>query len=219
MSEDPALLVEQMWVHSSQMDKEFSASGRPWTKISARDLNDLSAFARNGRTDIVPGQAFSLPPAGEGKEEFTKYCAPCHPTSNSWEMNLKEKSWMEIGAALWNHAPLMGGHPQLPAGSMKLILAWVWDLQHRDAPANPARGAALFVSKKCVSCHADAVGKPVSPRPAAGFSSVYSMAAVGWGPARLMHAGMKEKKIRWPWLAPQEIVDLAAYLDSLQATR
>ena len=63
---------------------------------------------------------------------------------------------MEIGGALWNHAPMVKGRKDMPQGSMKLVLASVWDMQHSDPP-----------------------GSAFTP---------WSMAAIGWGPARVMHS-------------------------------
>ncbi len=214
-STDPVALLEQMWRHSNGMLEEFQTGHRVWAKLSARDLSDLAAFVRHGRTDVADDQPFVLPSPAGGEAAFQSECGGCHTGAASLQNRLKEKSWMETGAALWNHAPAMKGRHDIPAGSMKPILAWIWELQHSDPSASVARGAEAFRTKKCIECHADANGAPMSPRPGASFGP-FSMAAIGWGPTRLMHAKMQEKGIPWPRLSATDTVDLAAYLTSLK---
>ena len=213
VAEDPFSLLEGMWNHSGTMQKEFAARHWEWKKITGRDLMDLTAFV--GQTRVEPATyraGFAIPDADpQSQAAFQARCASCHNGANSLQSKLKTQSWMEIGAAMWNHAPLMkkGAATPGPAapGEMRLILAYVWDLQHRDGEAVVDRGKALFADKKCAECHQG------SPRPGQKFTP-YSMIALGWGPGRVMHQKMGDKGIKWPYLSTRNMADLTAYLNS-----
>ena len=71
-------MLEQMWTHSSAMKEEFQLLRRPRAKLNARDLDDLAAFARKGRTDLIPGEPFTLPQSPDGKLAFEQNCGSCH---------------------------------------------------------------------------------------------------------------------------------------------
>ena len=215
VAEDPFSLMEGMWNHAGSMQKEFAAQHWEWKKITGRDLMDLTAFVGQTRTQPATFRAgFAIPDGDQGRGAFQARCASCHNGENSLAAKLKNQSWMDIGAAMWNHAPLMKKAGQTPVaadpGEMRLILAYVWDLQHRDGEAVVARGRELFTGKGCAKCHQG------SPRPGQNFSS-YSMIALGWGPGRVMHQKMGEKGIQWPYLSTQNMADLTAYLNSLAA--
>ena len=215
VAEDPFSLLEGMWNHAGSMQREFAARHWEWQKLTGRDLMDLTAFVGQTRTQPATFRAgFSIPDGELGRAAFEARCASCHTGGNSLTAKLKTQSWMDIGAAMWNHAPLMKKAGQTPPsaapGEMRLILAYVWDLQHRDGEAVVARGRELFTGKRCAECHQG------SPRPGQNFTP-YSMIALGWGPGRLMHKQMSAKGIPWPYLSTQNMADLTAWLNS-QAT-
>ena len=213
VAEDPFSVLEGMWNHAGTMQQEFTARKWGWKKVTGRDLMDLTAFV--GQTRVEPATfraGFAIPEGDGGQTAFAARCGGCHNGANSLAAKFRSASWLDIGAAMWNHAPLMKKADAKPGqagpGEMRLILAYIWDLQHRDGEAVISRGKELFTVKKCVECHQG------SPRPGQHFNP-YSMIALGWGPGRVMHQKMGEKNIKWPMLSTQNMADLTAYLDSL----
>lgn len=100
-------------------------------------------------------------------------------------------------------------------------LTCLWPLAAASAPPpftatqDPVAGARLFRTKGCALCHAiDGVGGTVGPdlgrvaRP----RSVYEQAAAMWNHLPSMARGMREPFAERPYLTPNEMSDLTAFL-------
>lgn len=206
--DDPVTLVYRMWSHASPMEQ----SGRQvdwitpgWTKMSGRDFADLTAYFQKG--EGLRPSGFSLPDPATGKAAFDKNCGNCHAGPLALETLLANTTWMDIGAGMWNHVTLMRRVPSVNEGDMRKILAYVWELQYRGSEGNQTRGQQAFYAKGCFSCHGNrAVPRTVTPA---------ALAAIGWGSGRMMHESMQEQGIAWPQLSPQEVADVAAYMNSV----
>lgn len=212
--DDPVVLVSQMWSHAPEMARKARQQGKDWPRVSARDVLDLTAYLQSLRNE-APNRQLSLPPASEGRELFTARCAQCHTGASSLAARLKNKTWMDIGAGMWNHAPDMRRVPEVGAEEMRKILAYVWDLQYRGPEGNVDQGHRTFNKARCIACHRDAItGEPRSPRPGQTFTP-FSMVALGWGRAREMHQSLEQNGIRWPSLSPRDMENLVAFLNSI----
>lgn len=212
--DDPVTLVYQMWNHASSMKKAFAARKRGWPKLDGRDFMDLSAYLQYVQR-LAPEHQFSLPEAASGKTVFGHNCEQCHQGPLALETRLANKTFLDIGAGVWNHVPLMGPFPAISEPDMRGILAYVWEIQYRGPEGNVTRGQLAFAAKGCVICHSDTATHAVmSPRPGAVFTP-FSMAAIAWGPNRTMHQQMLEKGLSWPALSTENISDLVAYLNYL----
>src|SRR5215813_9808281 len=70
--------------------------------------------------------------------------------------------FFELGAAMWNHLPLMGAkmrekgieRPTLTPLELSNVLAFIFTAQYRDETGNAKTGERLFASKRCAQCHA-----------------------------------------------------------------
>ena len=214
--DDPVVLVYQMWNHAPEMSRNARQQGREWPHVNARDVLDLTAYLQTLRNE-APNRQLSLPQAPEGRELFSARCAPCHNGTRALETRLRNKTWMDIGAGMWNHAPDMRRVPEVTLEEMRKILAYVWDLQYRGTKGNADQGHRTFNNKRCVTCHRDTVtGQPLSPRPGQTFTP-FSMIALSWGQAREMHQRMEGEGIRWPSLSPRDVENLVAFLNSISS--
>jgi len=207
-----------MWRHASDMGTEFARVKKPWPIMTGRDFMDLTAYLQNVQK-LLPESRFSLPEAASGKLAFAENCQQCHTGPMALENRTSNQTWMELGAGMWNHAPLMKTAqkplPTVPLEEMRKILAWVWDVQYQGPRGNQAAGQHVFEDSGCVDCHRSPVnGRPMSPRPGEKFTP-WSMVVLGWGQARAMHQQMLDKGRAWPTLSPESMNNLVAYLNSL----
>ena len=212
--DDPAALVVQMWNHASSMKETFAAHKRDWPKLDGRDFGDLAAYVQYVQK-LAPERRLSLPEAATGKLPFTRNCQQCHRGRLALDARLANKTFLDIGAGVWNHVPLMGAFPTVPEADLRKILAYVWDVQYRGPEGNVSRGELAFTAKGCIGCHSDAqTGAVVSPRAGKVFTP-FSMAEIAWGWNQQMHRKMGDKAVPWPTLSPEDMSDLVAYLNSV----
>lgn len=210
--DDPATLVYQMWNHASSMKKVFAASKKEWVELDGNDFLDLASYIQYVQK-VAPEHRLSLPDAAGGKAAFGHNCEQCHQGPLALETRLANKTFLDIGAGVWNHVPRMGPFPVVSEADMRKILAYVWELQYRGPAGNITRGQLAFAAKGCVVCHSDAATKAVlSPRPGKAFTP-FSLAAIAWGPNREMHQRMLDTGVTWPTLSPENLSDLTAYLN------
>jgi cytochrome c553 len=82
-------------------------------------------------------------------------------------------------------------------------------------PGDASRGAELFKSEKCVSCHSvNGQGGKIAPDLARGGGSQYTpstMVALMWNHAPAMWAAMEKAGIEKPKLSTDQAADLFAY--------
>jgi len=211
--DDPVTLVYQMWNHASTMKEQFAARNQEWKRLNGRDFLDLTAYVQLIQR-LPPNREVSLPDAARGREAFDENCRACHTGPLSLATRLRNKTWMDIGAGLWNHGALPQSLPALSAAEIREVIAYVWELQYLGPEGNVPRGQSDFENKGCVSCHRNpANGEPESPHRGKTFTAL-SMVALGWGPARDMHQQMQNKGTPWPHLSPDEVSDLVAYMNT-----
>jgi len=128
--DDPVMLVYQLWNHASSMKNVFARNKIEWKTLSGRDLVDLTAYVQSVQ-HLVPNRQFSLPAPESGKPLFDANCGLCHRNSLSLAMNLRNKTWMDIGAGIWNHSQEMPTVHMASPDDMRRILAYVWNSNMR----------------------------------------------------------------------------------------
>jgi len=212
--QDPIELTYEMWDHAASMKKECSASGT-WAKLEGDDFRNLSAYLQGVQKAPRHGAA----PASSlenGKILTAQHCGSCHGGSNSFAASLPRNNTLtEIGAATWNHVPLLKAVPTVSPGDFREIVAYVWELQYRGPDGTASRGQQVFESKRCIACHrSPSAETPLSPRHGKAFTP-YSMIALGWGSGREMHRQMEEKGVAWPTLSPDDVSDVVAFMNTL----
>lgn len=216
--DDPVVLAYQLWSHASRMSKEFAERKTPWPIMTGRDFMDLTAYVQYAQHRL-PETHFSLPEAADGRLVFAEKCLQCHIGPMALENRASNQTFMDLGAGMWNHAPLMATAkkpvPELTQDEMKSILAYTWETQYQGPKGNRAAGERVFETAGCVSCHrSPGDGAPMRPVMRGEFTP-WSMVALSWGPARTMHQQMLDKGMSWPRLTPEDMNDLVVYLNTL----
>lgn len=211
--DDPLALAFQMWNHAASMKTELRRRKRDWVMLNGRDLLDITAFVQNLQK-LPPEYHLSLPPADSGANLFVKTCAGCHRNTASLALTLRNKTFMDIAAGLWNHIPEMKTVPVVPDSDLRKIVAYVWDLQYNGPAGEALGGRKAFIEKHCITCHKDSSGQARTPEPGKTFTP-FSMIAVGWGRGRQMHDRMLQDGIEWPQLTPADMRNLTAYLNTI----
>ena len=223
---DPLDLVEAMWNHAPLMRaalartaaaKKHALLGPEWPKLSGQEFADLLVYVRPLSSRQAPAFREAVP-AGEpsGQALWTSNgCAGCHgEITHFMAVGLRDETLTDIAADMWNHGRDMSlSNAQLPPGGMQAIADYIWSERMSHNDGIPARGASVFVAKKCAVCHDDpSSGAP----PILGkgqFSAVTMVAALTHhGPAMLER--MQEKHIAWPRFSAAEMSDLIAYLNT-----
>ena len=213
---DPVAFAWQMWNHAAAMSREFLHAKKPWPVMTGRDFKDLAAWLQYNQRGM-PQEHFSLPPAGEGRAPFVEHCSECHTGPMAIENRASNQTWMDLGARLWNHAPLMKQKPlpAIPEDEFRKILAYAWERQYMGHGGNNAAGGRVFEAAGCIGCHRSPVnGAPMRPK-SGGEITPWSMVALSWGSARGMHQQMIAKGTQWPRLTPEDMRDLVAYINTL----
>ena len=169
----------------------------------------------------------------EGWKVFTlKKCSVCH---SIWGEGGKEGpdlgtlpesyvSQSQLAALMWNHWPEMWGKmeakkipPQKMAKKeMADLFAFLYFIRYMDEPGNPRNGKAVMEAKHCSKCH------PVVKEGAKGDLSAWGMytnpilwAQMMWNHTPEMEREMKKKGLAWVEFKGNEMVDLIAYIRSL----
>ena len=126
---DPVSLVYEMWSHAPAMARRTAEHRRDWAQLNAAHFRDLTAYL-NTLQNAPRARQLNLPPASEGRALHDSKCANCHSGSRALSALLRNKTWMDIGAGMWNHAPGMRAVPAISEQDMRKILAYVWELQY-----------------------------------------------------------------------------------------
>jgi cytochrome c2 len=198
---DPFALVQKMWDHAPQMRNARASNGVRFERLSARDLSDLAVFASKGTARI--SAPATLPETASGEPLFKANCGACHPAIINIERRLGDHTPLEIAASLWNHAASMQTMPTVAPNSMRAIVGYVWNLQFKKQ-GSVAKGARLFETKRCMSCHAS------STRGDRIFTP-YSLTALVFAHGPNMQAALDQRKAQWPYLSPNDVLDILAY--------
>jgi mono/diheme cytochrome c family protein len=161
-----------------------------------------------------------------------KDCGKCHAvrgaggTTGPDLARVKNESFFEIGAAIWNHLPKMGERmremrierARLTPRDASNLIAFIFTAQYTDQAGDASNGEKLFQSKGCVTCHAVG-GKGGNVGPALDTikraNSPVIVAAAMWNHGPKMVEAMKAKGIMRPTLEGKELLDIIAYVQSV----
>jgi len=235
----PISIAAAMWNHGSAMAEAMRAKGIERPTFVNEELRDLIAYLKSHGRDSPEEPIYVMPGRGaEGRRLFLqKRCAECHGSKGEGGRfgpvlyNRKApQSFFRFATAMWNKAPAMMRAmkearitpPQLKADEMASIVAYLYSVNYFADSGDPARGRELLTAKGCLNCHY--VGGATSAehrglmqirrldQPAAFVSALWNHLAV------LESAGQREKT-QWPQLAPQQIADIVAFLQTIEDRR
>jgi len=207
---DPIELARQMWNHSPQMKGAIQAKKAPLPKLSAEEMNDITAYLQSLPTASKAAPKYVPASAATGEELFkVKGCAGCHSGARQIGKT-GPKNNAELAAALWNHPGKAPANSELRPEEMTRLVGYLWSLQFASEGGNAAAGAKAFASKGCQSCHSAGVPKLAHGE---GDNS-FGMVAVLWTHGPQMLSQIRAKGQNWPSFGGTDIADLLAYMKS-----
>ena len=160
-----------------------------------------------------------------------KGCGQCHGVRSGSEGRAAPDlariqsgtGFYELGAAMWNHLPLMGAkmremgieRPTLTPLELSNVLAFVFTAQYNDEQGNATTGERVFTTKRCVQCHSvgdkgGSVGPPLDALKR--MNSPVLVAARMWSHGPRMTEAMRAQGIERPTFKGNELVDVIAYI-------
>lgn len=135
----------------------------------------------------------------------------------------RSRSFYDLAAALWNHAPRMADRmqqlgiprPSLDAQQTGDLVAYLFTLDYFDPRGRPDRGRRLFTEKRCILCHQVAgTGGVVGPNldAAVQHSAPIYLATAMWNHGPQMLEVMRARRIARPTFQESELRDLIAFI-------
>jgi len=216
-----------MWNHSRIVAAEVSGNGLRWPEFSTEEMVDMLAYLRS--VSRSPSSPVFQPGDPElGRVTFENACESCHSFGNRTakpKIDLLKRPAPQLltgyVTAMWNHAPLMQqsagqGFPILGPGDMANLVAYLFTQRYFDQEGNPGRGARVFESKGCASCHdrrQHETGAPDLTKSTERYSPVTVAASLfRHGPSML--ETMRSRNEKWPQFTTAEMQDLIGFLNS-----
>ena len=171
--------------------------------------------------------------AERGRAVFSaKECVRCHGSGGQPGMGppveqlRRPQGAYELAGRLWNHAPAMfvvlrqegRAWPEISAGEMADLMAYLQAEAARDPAPDISRGQALLVRKGCLKCHrlrgeGGVVGDELT-QPRAGYESAVVWAAATWSHAPRMAEEAKRMGTLYPRFSGEEMGNLVGFLRS-----
>lgn len=230
----PMFVVSAIWNHGPQMIEAMKSRGIERPAFIGPELQDLIAYlapasggAREGPVYVLPGRA------AEGQRLFKeKHCLECHSVGGAGghvgpdlvKRGLR-RSLTEFSAAMWNKGPAMMAAmtprgisvPHLRPEEMADLVAYLYAVGYFAGPGDARNGSRLAADKGCGRCHAlsGERGKSASNLTRAkGLDAPGAVIAALWNHATISARGGRAQKMAWPEFRPEEMADLAAFLQS-----
>jgi mono/diheme cytochrome c family protein len=226
----PIMFAQQMWNHSPKMQDAMAKRKMKWTAITAQELTDIMVYVQSLPETRGAKWEFSLGSGEKGEALLAeKGCKACHQGGLDLSKRKTGGSLTDFAVAMWNHAPQMAAvakkfekpFPLLEPSEMASLMAYLWDRQIYGEQGNVAKGTKVFEKKSCGTCHGGSGGGPDLKAKLAGRTGPvqsFSMVAVLWQHGPQMLEGMRARKLAWPGFSDSEMLDLIAYLNSLQGS-
>ncbi|MBZ5630419.1 MAG: c-type cytochrome [Acidobacteriia bacterium] len=228
---NPVSWIQAMWNHAPAMQSAMAARGVKWPVFDGNDAPDMIAYIRRSAPSAAkPAYLRPADPEAGRKIFREKGCAACHAvghgsrTAPDLRSRTLPRTLGQFAADMWNHAPAMRAsmqarniaRPQFTNKEMADLIAYLFAERYFEPAGSAERGARLFQSKGCASCHRsggagpDLAGASVSP---------IHIATSLWNHGPVMFQSMQQQQVAWPRFQPGEVVDLIEFLGSKAAHR
>ncbi len=203
--------------------------GRPRTSalfwLAAGLLGSLALARALPTADGLPDD----PLAGEALFE-TKGCVACHGFAGesagigpALEAGRFGGTFLELGAALWNHAPVMSATvrrsgvawPELTPRETTELIVFLYFIDYLGNPGSAEQGRRLFRAEGCTACHAvGRGGAGIGPdlRELSGHASPLFVAQQIWNHGPGMLRSMRDLGLRPPRFREGDVANLSAFL-------
>jgi mono/diheme cytochrome c family protein len=234
----PIQVATAMWNHGPAMAEAMRRKGIRRPTFTGSELTDLIAFLKAASPGLPEGPLYVLPGrAEEGRIRFAeKGCVQCHGTLGQGggpgpDLTARGRQWslIQFAAAMWNKEPTMTSAmtergisiPQLRAGEMADVVAYLASVQYFGEAGNPELGERRILAKGCLDCHSwFGRGGPSGDlgRRDALESPAVVIAAM-WNHILVSQTEPGGRPVTWPTFSPAEMADLAAYLQTAGRSR
>ena len=229
----PIQVATAMWNHGSTMAEAMEARGITRPTFTGPELTDVIAFLKAASPGLPEGPLYVMPGRAEaGRARFVdKGCIQCHRVPGGGggpgpDLAARGRQWslIQFAAAMWNKEPTMTSAmrergisvPQLTAGEMADVVAYLSSLQYFGEAGNPELGERRILAKGCLDCHSwFGRGGPsgdLGRRDA--FESPAEVIAAMWNHILVSPTDPGGRLVTWPTFSPAEMADLAAYLQT-----
>lgn len=222
-------LVGDFWNHTPQMIDQVTKFGYPWPTLDATDMADLLSYLYYLRLFDEPGNS------ARGADTYARLqCGACHalgshgaPGGVRLDRFAAYPAPTALAQAMWNAGPQMQRDqirkatpiPQFGSHDMADLQAYIraegrragWETRLQSLP-NPARGAAVFRSKKCGACHDRSVRLAPDLARSALSKTASEITGLLWNHSFAMSGQMRAKGVPFPRFVDNELSDLIAYL-------
>ncbi len=166
-----------------------------------------------------------------GRSVFeNKHCHACHGVAGGEHAiapRLAESSFsgsfLDLGAALWNHVPGMSVSleaseipwPALTEKEAASLVAFLYFIDYLGRPGDAAAGERVFAERGCATCHGvGGGGSGIGPDLAdlTRFPSPMFIAQATWNHGPAMFATMRERGMTPPHFEEGDLADLSAFI-------
>ena len=135
-----------------------------------------------------------------------------------------------LAGTMWNHAPTMWAAMRtrgIQVGDLNEqaaadLFAYFYSAGFFEMPGDAGRGKQLFSTKHCVECHGSKEPKIPQAKPASEWQSVSQpivLVSQMWNHAATMKQEFAKRKMKWPELETQDLIDILVYLRNVTPTR
>jgi cytochrome c2 len=222
---DPIALVSRMWNHSTNMLDQVNRQGKSWPRLSGQDTRDLVGYLWRMPELTVVKSPFQFGDDAHGREVFNQDCARCHslagqPGLVDLSQTLRRTTMLQFAASMWNHAPAMKlaspgvRLPVLDETAARDLVTYLVVARAFEEIGDSKHGEMVYRTKNCASCHEKNTLVQTAPRLSqlrGPFNAVRLTSAL-WSHGPRMLEAMKRANLPWPHFAPDEMLDLLAFL-------
>ncbi|HSG81326.1 MAG TPA: cytochrome c [Gemmatimonadota bacterium] len=235
----PILVAAAVWNHGPAMTQMMESKGvqRPTFKDS--ELLDLITYLESVAPGPLQGPLYVLPgDPDEGEVVFTeKGCVSCHSVRGlggkvgpDLATRGLYRGLTDFASAMWNKAPAMEAAmasrgidvPQLGAGEMADLVAYLYSVQYFADAGDAESGQRLLNSRGCLTCHSFTGRGGSSAGDLAEVVGMDSPAAVMsslWNHSVYMKATAQSQNVSWPSMSAADIADIMAILQTETANQ
>lgn len=211
-SANPIDLLQAMWLHASLMKEALENRKMRWPSLTTAEMADLNAYLRPFRPpETAAGLRIGDP---DGGREFmnSKHCNRCHSNQLFAASDPRPRTFTELAAVLWNHAPMMTSEvPALNRTPISDLLGYLWSEGYFEAPGSVKKGQKVFQSKHCNVCHAGWPGQ--------GVCDSAAMISALWKHLPAAAQSLKAKGFEWPSFNDSDMADLIAFANQTTGGR
>jgi cytochrome c2 len=222
-------LVGDFWNHTPQMIDEGEQRGYPWPTLDADEMADVLSYLYYLRLFGDVGDAT------RGGDAYVRLqCAGCHTlgrrsgtVGGPLDRFGAYLSPVPLAQAMWNAGPRMRQEqvrrgspiPQFTGPEMADLQAHIRaaglrpgrEISLQPLP-NPTRGAEVYRSKRCGTCHDTARTRAPDITRSALSKTASEITGLLWNHSYAMEGEMAARGVPFPRFANNELSDLVAYL-------